>query len=107
MLNIFVCTLFRAGPAELGVQGVQLHTHFLVSSFSKEQVLTQTMYLHSKLHTQNLVVSAGSVVSLLFLCMSKSLQGWKSSKSNANFSHQKFQGTLVVTSALPIKKYIC
>ena len=40
------------------VQGVQLHTHFLAPPFSKDQVLYQK---HTKLHTQILVASAGSV----------------------------------------------
>ena len=53
---------YMAGPAEPGVQGVQLHTHFLASSFIKDQILFQKMFLHTKLHNQILVVSTGSGV---------------------------------------------
>ena len=32
---------YMAGPAEPGVQGVQLHTHFLAFSFNEDQALFQ------------------------------------------------------------------
>ena len=51
------CKAFNSGPAELGVQ---LHTYFLAPSISGDQVLSQLIYLHTKLYTQTIVGSAGS-----------------------------------------------
>ena len=51
---------------EPGVQGVQLHTHFLAPAFSKDQVLSKIIYL---LHTQIVVVSANSVLYIVYVKM--------------------------------------
>ena len=43
---------------ELGVQGVQLHTHFLTLSLGKDQNFPKRMACYTKLHTQILGASA-------------------------------------------------
>ena len=54
--------LLFAGAAEAGVQGVQLHTHFLAPSLSKNQILSSKLWMYNSLHTHILVGSTASVI---------------------------------------------
>ena len=38
--------LLTSGPAEAGVQGVQLHTHFLASSFGENHLFHANLDVH-------------------------------------------------------------
>ena len=49
---------------ELGVQDVQLHTHFFARSLSNDQVCLRKLDFHIKLHTQISVVSTGTANTL-------------------------------------------